>query len=247
MADWAHLRERTDGWELYAGNLLFASADPAPEALEAAHTQAGLWAEWVAGGPVRAWVPAASGQGAQTEVLSKLRARWRLPVFAASRDVSTRRLADSFIATLGGHKIGVLGVAHLGQPPAAAYQAGAHRLRAEGAQWVIGLTAASFKVAQQIAAQATALDLLWANEPSGQRHAQAVGRVWVAAGGDLHRHYARLRFDRTIGDSKVPGVDEQRHVPWRFEWVAMPPQSRQGGLEHRLGRRLAASFCAAAR
>lgn len=112
---------------------------------------------------------------------------------------------------LGGAKIGVIGVVATGEAvpkgvatdPIEAAQAAAQRLRAQGAQAVIGLAGVERKDLRLVAQGADAVDLwILGRHPKEGATASTVGGAYVIEAGDRGRNVGRLIFD----DLDAPGA-----------------------------------------
>ena len=147
---------------VFVGDTFYQLDDPPGDRVEKEHEKA-LAIASVLGelGPL-AVLPGERDVEVGAERLQKFLELFRLPIFSGLRGTAkTRFTADSALRTIGGHKIGFLGIAGaqaLGQ--ASAYTQGALALRRQGAQIVLALVGLGGTEGQALAAQIDGADII---------------------------------------------------------------------------------------
>lgn len=140
-------------------------------------------------------------------VLAPLLKQWSLPDATVNVPGGMPRLL-----TLGPLRVGVFGVvdpaggavpAGLPTDPEGAARAAAAKLRADGAQVVVGLAALPRKAARQLAKALEGVDL-WAigDAPGEEAQAQPAGQAYLIEAGDRGRNLGRL----VLHDAGAPGA-----------------------------------------
>ncbi len=147
---------------IFVGDTFYQLDDPPGDQVEKEHEKA-LAIASVLGelGPV-AVLPGERDVEVGAERLQEFLESFRLPIFSGLRGPSKKRFtADSALRSIGGHKIGFIGIAGaqaLGQ--ADAYTQGALALRRQGAQLVIALVGLAGSEGEALAAQIDGADII---------------------------------------------------------------------------------------
>lgn len=181
---------------VFVGDTFYELDDPPGDQVEKEHEKA-LAIASVLGelGPV-AVLPGERDVEVGAERLQKFLELFRLPIFSGLRGpVKTRFTADSALRTIGGHKIGFLGIAGaqaIGQ--ANAYTQGALALRRQGAVIVIALVGLVGTEGEALAARIDGADIIVIGGAGTVRAPRVIAGSLVVDAGDRGKSLGSLNF-----------------------------------------------------
>jgi 2',3'-cyclic-nucleotide 2'-phosphodiesterase (5'-nucleotidase family) len=181
---------------VFVGDTFYELDDPPGDQVEKEHEKA-LAIASVLGelGPV-AVLPGERDVEVGAERLQKFLELFRLPIFSGLRGpVKMRFTADSALRTIGGHKIGFLGIAGaqaIGQ--ANAYTQGALALRRQGAAIVLALVGLGGTEGEALAAQIDGVDIIVLGGEGEVRPPRVIAGSLVVEAGDRGQRLGSLNF-----------------------------------------------------
>ncbi len=196
---------------VFVGDTFYQLDDPPGDKVEKEHEKA-LAIASVLGelGPV-AVLPGERDVEVGAERLQEFLESFRLPIFSGLRGPSKKLFtADSALRTIGGHKIGFIGIAGaqaLGQ--ADAYTQGALALRRQGAQLVIALVGLSGSEGEAFAAQIDGADIIVIGGRKQAKPPQVIEGSLVVEAGIGGERLGSLTFHMT-GQGAFRYYDEGR-------------------------------------
>jgi 2',3'-cyclic-nucleotide 2'-phosphodiesterase (5'-nucleotidase family) len=196
---------------IFVGDTFYQLDDPPGDKVEKEHEKA-LAIASVLGelGPV-AVLPGERDVEVGAERLQQFLESFRLPIFSGLRGPSKKRFtADSALRTIGGHKIGFIGIAGaqaIGQ--ADAYTQGALALRRQGAQLVIALVGLGGSEGEALAAQIDGADIIVIGGRTESKPPQVIEGSLVVEAGMGGERLGSLTFHMT-GQGPFRYYDEGR-------------------------------------
>lgn len=196
---------------VFVGDTFYELDDPPGDKVEKEHEKA-LAIASVLGelGPV-AVLPGERDVEVGAERLQSFLELFRLPIFSGLRGPAKMRFtADSALRTIGGHKIGFLGIAGaqaIGQ--ANAYTQGALALRRQGAEIVLALVGLTGAEGEALAAQIDGVDIIVIGGKDQVRAPRVIAGSLVVEAGNRGQRLGSLNFHMK-GDGAFRYYDEGR-------------------------------------
>ena len=187
---------------VFAGSTFFTHADPPPGLLEQEQRKADAIAEIVAKLDPVALLPGPLDHGRHGEHLRGLARRHGLALFTRPRSLRTHARADSSLHTIGGIKVGFVGVAGDPSGEADSYTHAALALRAQGADIVIALIASGGAVGPALASRIDACDIAIGGGSDHLRAPRVIGGTLYVDAGDRGRYLGLLRLHPQGGGKK---------------------------------------------
>lgn len=183
------------GW-VAVGNTFFAHDDIPGHLLEQERRKAGTIAKVFAHAQPVAVLPGPADSGQQANFIQDLTAPLKLPILQQPKTSQTRSRADTLVRTIGGLKIGFIGMPAIQPEEAVAYTAGALALRKQGAEVVVALLPIGGENGRDFAKQLNAIDIIvgGGNEKI-DLPAVIEGSLYVEAGDD-GRYLGLLHFHK---------------------------------------------------
>ncbi|MBT6175985.1 MAG: hypothetical protein HOI23_01980 [Deltaproteobacteria bacterium] len=196
---------------IFVGDTFYELDDPPGNKVEKEHEKA-LAIASVLGelGPI-AVLPGERDVEVGAERLQNFLELFRLPIFSGLRGPAKMRFtADSALRTIGGHKIGFLGIAGaqaIGQ--ANAYTQGALALRRQGAEIVLALVGLTGAEGEALASQIDGADIIVIGGKDQVRAPRVIAGSLVVEAGSQGQHLGSLNFHMK-GDGPFRFYDEGR-------------------------------------